>query len=125
MHRNTFAVKSVLSRLAQQISAVTAPRRWLSPRLWVLVLGVFFLAQFGLLAHQASHHLRPDIITATDDCVLCQVSAGIIAGPAAPLLVLPVFVLLAIVVTPAAPALRPLQARRPFQSRAPPLSTRI
>ncbi len=120
LHRNTFSVKSVLLRLARQISAVTAPRRWLSPRLWALVAGLLIAAQLGLMLHQAQHHLRADVV-ATDDCALCKVAAGMATGPAAPLLVLPVFVLLAVLT--AAPAAAPVRARAhsSFRSRAPPV----
>ncbi len=110
----------MLSILARQIAAVTAPRRWMSPRLWALVVGLLVAAQLGLVLHQASHHLRPDAV-ATDDCALCQATAGMTTGPAAPLLVLPVFILLAIVSQ--APATGPVRARvaSAFRSRAPPV----
>ncbi|MBX7200228.1 MAG: hypothetical protein K1X51_12740 [Rhodospirillaceae bacterium] len=109
----------MLSRLARQIAAVTAPRRWMSPRLWALVAGLLIAAQLGLMLHQAQHHMRPDVVT-TDDCALCQVAAGMATGPAAPLLVLPVFILLAVVAQTTAAA--PVRARVPssFRSRAPP-----
>lgn len=110
----------MLSRLARQIAAVTAPRRWMSPRLWALVAGLLIAAQLGLMLHQAQHHMRPDVV-ATDSCALCQVTAGMTTGPAAPLLVLPAFLLLAIVSQAPATA-APVRARAPssFRSRAPP-----
>lgn len=91
----------------------------MSPRLWALIAGLLIAAQLGLMLHQAQHHMRADVV-ATDDCALCHVAAGMTTGPAAPLLVLPVFILLAIV--SAAPAAAPVRARVPssFHSRAPP-----
>lgn len=91
----------------------------MSPRLWALVAGLLIAAQLGLMLHQAQHHLRPDVV-ATDSCAICQVTAGMSTGPAAPLLVLPVFILLAIVAQ--APATAPARVRVPssFRSRAPP-----
>lgn len=93
----------------------------MNPRVWALVAGLLIAAQFGLALHQAQHHMRPDVV-AGDDCALCQMTAGMATGPAAPLLVLPVFILLAVVSIPAAAA--PVRARvtSPFRSRAPPVS---
>lgn len=117
--------RPVLSDFVSRIATLKTPRSWINPRAWALIVGLFLAAQLGLALHQASHHLRPDVISTTDDCVLCQVSAGIGTGPGAPLLVLPVFVLLAVVTTQPQPAPRTVRIRRPFQSRAPPLSSRI
>lgn len=124
VNRNTSRVKSVLSRFARQI-VLKSPRRWVSPRLWALVIGLFIAAQVGFALHQSQHHLRPDIVTTTDDCTLCQITAGIGTGPEAPLLVLPVFILLAIVSLPPVRAMRPARFTPSFRSRAPPSSPRI
>lgn len=110
-----------MSSFARQIASFAAPRRWMSPRAWALVAGLLIAAQFGLMLHQAQHHLRADMVAA-DDCALCQVTAGMTTGSAPPLLVLPVFILLAVVSLPlfAAPVQRRLPAS--FRSRAPPVS---
>ncbi|MHB1206421.1 MAG: hypothetical protein ACYCZX_12695 [Rhodospirillaceae bacterium] len=91
----------------------------MNPRTWALLAGLLIAAQLGLMLHQSQHHMRPDVV-ASDDCVLCQVAASMATGPAAPLLVIPVFILLAIV--PVQPVTAPRFARvtSSFRSRAPP-----
>lgn len=108
-----------LSRFARRIVSFAAPRRWMSPRAWALVAGLLIAAQFGLMLHQAQHHMRPDVIAA-DDCALCQITAGMTTGPAAPLLVLPVFILLAVISPPLSAAPARARVRSSFRSRAPP-----
>lgn len=92
----------------------------MTPRLWALFAGLLIAAQFGMMLHQARHHMRPDVVS-TDECVLCQVAANMATGPAAPLLVIPVFILLAIVTVQPATAPRFVRATASFRSRAPPV----
>jgi hypothetical protein len=87
--------------------------------MWALLAGLLIAAQLGMMLHQSQHHMRPDVIS-TDNCVLCQVAANMATGPAAPLLVLPVFILLAIVSIQPAVALRRAAVTSSFRSRAPP-----
>ena len=91
----------------------------MSPRVWALFAGLLIAAQLGMMRHQAQHHMRPDVV-ATDECVLCQVAATMATGPAAPLLVIPVFVLLAIVSVQPVTAPRFARVTSSFRSRAPP-----
>ena len=109
----------MLSDFARKLT-LKSPRRWMSPRLWALVVGLFIAAQLGLALHQSQHHLRPDVVAA-DECALCQVATGM-APPATPLLILPVFILLAIISAPPIAVRVPVRARSPFRSRAPPVS---
>ena len=106
-------------RLAQQIAFFSAPRRWMSPRTWALLAGLLIAAQLGMMLHQSQHRMRPDVISA-DECVLCQVAANMATGPAAPLLVLPMFVLLAIVAVQPVAVPRRAPVTSSFRSRAPP-----
>jgi hypothetical protein len=108
-----------LFRFAQQTAFFSAPRRWMSPRLWALLAGMLIAAQLGLMLHQSQHQMRPDVIS-TDGCVLCQVAATMATGPAAPLLVLPVFVLLAIVSVQPATMPRFASVTSAYRPRAPP-----
>ena len=90
----------------------------MTPRLWALVVGLFMAAQLGLMLHQSQHHLRPDIVS-TDDCAVCQIAGGM-APPAMPLLLLPAFVLIAVLSAPSVIAPAPARVASSFRSRAPP-----
>ena len=108
------ALRTLIGRLF-----TAPPRRWMSARMWALVAALLLAAQFGLLLHQANHHLRADVV-ATDECALCSVAAGMTAAPAPPLLLLPVFILLAIMTLPVPVRLRARRVALSFRSRAPP-----
>ena len=94
------------------------------PRGWSLAVVLMVAIQFGLLVHQSQHHLNRDARLA-DDCTLCQVTAAMTDGAAPPVLILPVFVLLGIVVQTTYSAPRSLRVVHSFRSRAPPRSIRI
>ena len=92
-----------------------------SRRLWAGVIVLLVAMQFGLLFHQSQHHLNPGILTG-DDCALCQMVTGMGATPAAPLLVLPMFVLLEMVILCGLFAPRTATIALAFQPRAPPFA---
>jgi len=94
------------------------------PRLWGLVVAILLALQVGFLIHQSQHHLNPDVL-AGDDCALCQIVSGMAAAPAAPAIILPVFVVLGTVVLLAPAAPRSLRITLSFRSRAPPASFSI
>ena len=110
-----------MTRSTGLIAYFRAAQRW--PKAWAWVVTVLVAAQFGLLLHQSQHHLNANIRTG-DECTLCQFAQGMTAGPAAPILVLPVLVLLgtAILAVYTAPRIAPVAL--PFRSRAPPTSIR-
>jgi hypothetical protein len=103
------------------LASFRAAQRW--PKAWAWIVALLVAAQFGLLLHQSQHHLNPNIWMG-DDCTLCQFAQSMTTGPAAPILVLPVFILLgtAVLATYTAPRIVPVAL--PFRSRAPPLSIR-
>jgi hypothetical protein len=85
-----------------------------------LVVGLFLVLQAFLLAHHFEHGLHPDLIGASDDCVLCQVSATQLPAPEPATVIVPV----AIVDRPALPFVTQISATAyavaGFRSRAPP-----
>jgi hypothetical protein len=101
--------------------SLRAAQRW--PKAWAWVVALLVAAQFGLLLHQSQHHLNPKVRT-SDDCTLCQFAQNMTTGPAAPILVLPVFILLGAAVLAVYTAPRVVPIALPFRSRAPPLSIR-
>jgi hypothetical protein len=96
--------------------------RFQGSRLWAWAVALLVVAQLGLLLHQ--HHPSRDLYRGGDECTLCQVVSTLGAGPAAPVLVLPVFVVLGAVVLPVHTALRAARLSLSFRSRAPPASIR-
>jgi hypothetical protein len=110
-----------MTRTRDILSSFRAAQRW--PKAWAWVIALLVAAQFGLLLHQSQHHLNPNIL-AGDECTLCQFADGMTTGPAAPMLVLPVFVLLGTAMLAVYTALRIVPVALPFRSRAPPLSLR-
>ena len=108
--------------LGNWFATFRSSRQWINPKAWALSVALLFAAQFGLLLHQAGHHLLPDLIATADDCAVCQVAAGLDGAPSLEIFVLPLFLLLAVISAPAAQALLPVGLRLNFRSRAPPLS---
>ncbi len=110
-----------MTRSTGVLSYFRAAQRW--PKAWAWIVALLVAAQFGLLLHQSQHHLNANIRTG-DDCTLCQFAQGMTTGPAAPMVVLPVFILLGTAVLARYAAPRVVPVALPFRSRAPPLSIR-
>jgi hypothetical protein len=65
------------------------------------------------------HRLSPDAAV-HDECALCHFASSMAAAPAAPAIVLPLMVVIAIVLLPAAEAPQVTRAALSFRPRAPP-----
>src|SRR5690349_18710773 len=103
-----------MTKYATGMNWITHSRSWR-----LVVIPLLLVAQLALGIHQIQHRLNPDL-AAGDDCALCHFASSMAAAPAAPVIVLPLMVVIAIVLLPATLLPQLARAPLPFRSRAPP-----